>query len=164
MWSNPRYHRSQHHPNQRFFLGDPVSITRSGFTISFSESASWNMSKSRHPYHFSTFTRTSLIIESDQILSFLIETWCDPKFFSSGPSLVHHIWPVEDTHENRIDKIGHFGPLRVILGLELLILRVNITSWHQFLSYPTLISSFQRTLIFLGRFSSTHTIETIRRS
>ena len=43
MWSIPRYHRSQHHPNQRFFLGDPESITRSGFTMPFPESESWNM-------------------------------------------------------------------------------------------------------------------------
>ena len=120
VWSNPCYHRSQHHPDQRFFLGRPSTNHHSGFIISFSTFIKQNLikfdQKTVLAYHVSTFTKTSLITESDQTLSFLIKTWCDPNFFSSGPSLIHQISPVEDTQENPTDKIGHFGPLRVILG------------------------------------------------
>ena len=164
MWSNPGYHRSQHHPNQRFFLGDPESITRYGFTISFSESTCWNIVKYRLPYHFSTRMKPSLITQFDQTLSFSILKWCNLKMFFPGPCRVHQIWPVENTLENPTPKIVHFGPSRVILGPEILILRVNITFWHQILSYSTLIPSFQRNLVYPGRLSLAFIMETIRRT
>ena len=45
VWSNPCYHRSQHHPDQRFFLGRPSTNHHSGFIISFSTFIKQNLIK-----------------------------------------------------------------------------------------------------------------------
>ena len=152
-WSNPGHQRSQHHVNQRFFEGDPESITRSEFTISYSEST---CRKSIKRLYSSTLMGTRLIIESDHTFSFPCLKWCNPNFFSSGPSCVHQIWLIDHTLKNLNSKIvnfGNFGPLRVVCVPKTLFLRVNIINYHWFSSNPIPISWFWRSLIFLDHIS-----------
>jgi len=80
-------------PRSKIFLGETLdqppfrlhNIVLNFYKTKFDQI--W--SKTVLAYHVSTFTKTSLITESDQTLSFLIKTWCDLNFFSSGPSLIH---------------------------------------------------------------------------